>query len=238
MRQLILDTETTGLDPSRAIASSRSPGRAGRPQADRPHVHFYVNPEREIDSGATDVHGMSWDDAAGQAEIRRRSPTNSSNSRAARSGSSTTRRSTSPSSTRNSPALGRSSQRRDCGGSRRHACARARAVSGQAQQPRRAVRAVRRRQRASHAAWRAARRAAAGRSVSRDDAGPGIADDRHHHPARGEVGDGAVGGKSAAAAHCWCRRRKSSPRIGPTWSSSIATRRGRACGWHRRRAGA
>ena len=36
--------------------SSLSTGRpTGR------HVHFYVNPEREIDSGATDVHGMTWD---------------------------------------------------------------------------------------------------------------------------------------------------------------------------------
>ena len=62
MRQIILDTETTGLDPKQGhriievagveFVNRRPTGR---------HIHFYLNPEREIDSGATDVHGLTWD---------------------------------------------------------------------------------------------------------------------------------------------------------------------------------
>jgi DNA polymerase III subunit epsilon len=62
MRQLILDTETTGLDPKQGhriieiggveLIDRRPTGR---------HVHLYVNPEREIDAGATEVHGFTWE---------------------------------------------------------------------------------------------------------------------------------------------------------------------------------
>ena len=62
MRHLILDTETTGLDPKLGhrvieiaaveVVDRRLTGRS---------VHFYVNPEREIDGGATDVHGLTWE---------------------------------------------------------------------------------------------------------------------------------------------------------------------------------
>ena len=62
MRHLILDTETTGLDPKLGhrvieiaaveIVDRRVTGR---------NVHFQVNPERDIDAGATDVHGLTWD---------------------------------------------------------------------------------------------------------------------------------------------------------------------------------
>jgi DNA polymerase-3 subunit epsilon len=61
MRQLILDTETTGLDPKDhriieiaavELVDRRPTGRS---------VHFYINPEQEIDAGATDVHGLSWE---------------------------------------------------------------------------------------------------------------------------------------------------------------------------------
>jgi DNA polymerase III subunit epsilon len=62
MRQIVLDTETTGLDPKQGhrvievagveFFNRRPTGRT---------IHFYVNPEREIDSGATDVHGFTWD---------------------------------------------------------------------------------------------------------------------------------------------------------------------------------
>lgn len=62
MRCIILDTETTGLDPKLGhrvieiaaveVVDRRLTGR---------HIHFYVNPEREIDAGATDVHGLTWD---------------------------------------------------------------------------------------------------------------------------------------------------------------------------------
>ena len=99
MRQLIIDTETTGLDPKQGhriieiaaveVVDRRPTGRT---------LHFHLDPERDIDSGATEVHGMTWDDLQGQAEIRATSRPSSSTSRAARRGSSTTRRSTSASS--------------------------------------------------------------------------------------------------------------------------------------------
>jgi DNA polymerase-3 subunit epsilon len=62
MRQLILDTETTGLDPRQGhriieiggieLVDRRPTGR---------HIHLYINPEREIDAGATEVHGFTWE---------------------------------------------------------------------------------------------------------------------------------------------------------------------------------
>ncbi|TMH37675.1 MAG: DNA polymerase III subunit epsilon [Betaproteobacteria bacterium] len=62
MRQLILDTETTGLEPNLGhriieiaaveVVNRRPTGRT---------VHFYINPERDIDGGATDVHGLTWE---------------------------------------------------------------------------------------------------------------------------------------------------------------------------------
>ena len=70
MRQLIVDTETTGLDPQQGhriielagleVVDRRATGRT---------VHFRVDPEREIDAGATEVHGMTWDDLRGKAKF-------------------------------------------------------------------------------------------------------------------------------------------------------------------------
>jgi DNA polymerase-3 subunit epsilon len=60
MRQIVLDTETTGLDPSQGhriieigcveIDNRRLTGR---------HYHCYLNPERDIDEGAIQVHGIT-----------------------------------------------------------------------------------------------------------------------------------------------------------------------------------
>jgi len=71
MRQLIIDTETTGLDPRQdhriieiavvELVDRRPTGR---------HLHFKVNPEREIDIGATEVHGMTWDDLRDRPPFR------------------------------------------------------------------------------------------------------------------------------------------------------------------------
>jgi DNA polymerase-3 subunit epsilon len=61
MRQLILDTETTGLDPKdHRIIEIAAVELVDRRPTGR-HVHFYVNPDRDIDLGATDVHGLSWE---------------------------------------------------------------------------------------------------------------------------------------------------------------------------------
>lgn len=59
-RQVVLDTETTGLDPAQGhrvieigcveLLDRRLSGR---------HFHCYLNPEREVDSGAIEVHGIS-----------------------------------------------------------------------------------------------------------------------------------------------------------------------------------
>lgn len=60
MRQIILDTETTGLDPSlgHRIIEIAAVEIVNRRFTDR-HYHQYVNPEREIEAGAIDVHGIS-----------------------------------------------------------------------------------------------------------------------------------------------------------------------------------
>lgn len=60
MRQVVLDTETTGLDPSQGhrvieigcveIDNRKLTGR---------HFHCYLNPDREIDAGALEVHGLT-----------------------------------------------------------------------------------------------------------------------------------------------------------------------------------
>jgi len=71
MRQLIIDTETTGLYPQQGhriielagveVVDRRATGRT---------IHYRVDPEREIDAGATEVHGMTWEDLKGQPRFR------------------------------------------------------------------------------------------------------------------------------------------------------------------------
>lgn len=62
MRQIILDTETTGLDPALGhrvieIAAVEMVNR----RLTGNHFHRYLNPDREIDAGALQVHGISND---------------------------------------------------------------------------------------------------------------------------------------------------------------------------------
>ncbi len=60
MRQVVLDTETTGLDPAlghRVIEIGAVEIRNRRITGEVFHV--YLNPEREIDPGALEVHGLS-----------------------------------------------------------------------------------------------------------------------------------------------------------------------------------
>jgi DNA polymerase-3 subunit epsilon len=70
LRQIVLDTETTGLDArngdriieigcveilSRSISET--------------HFHHYVNPEREVEAGATRVHGRTLEDLASKPKF-------------------------------------------------------------------------------------------------------------------------------------------------------------------------
>jgi DNA polymerase-3 subunit epsilon len=60
MRQIVLDTETTGLEPSeghRIIEIGCVELVNRRPTGN--NYHQYINPEREIDAGAIEVHGIT-----------------------------------------------------------------------------------------------------------------------------------------------------------------------------------
>jgi DNA polymerase III subunit epsilon len=67
MRQIVLDTETTGLEPELnhrvieigcvELVNRRPSGRS---------FHRYLNPERDVDDGASAVHGLSRNDLDGQ----------------------------------------------------------------------------------------------------------------------------------------------------------------------------
>lgn len=60
MRQVVLDTETTGLEVAQGhrILEIGCVEIIGR-KITRRHFHHYVNPEREIDDGALEVHGIT-----------------------------------------------------------------------------------------------------------------------------------------------------------------------------------
>lgn len=60
MRQVVLDTETTGLDPKQGhrIIEIGCVELLDRKLTGR-HYQCYINPEREVDAGAMEVHGIS-----------------------------------------------------------------------------------------------------------------------------------------------------------------------------------
>ncbi len=60
MRQIILDTETTGLDPAlgNRIIEIGAVEIVNR-QATGKHFHRYINPERDSEAGALQVHGIT-----------------------------------------------------------------------------------------------------------------------------------------------------------------------------------
>ena len=73
MRQLIIDTETTGLDPRaghRIIEFAALELVDRRPTGRTLHLHF--DPERDVDFGATEVHGKTWEDLKGRPRFRDR----------------------------------------------------------------------------------------------------------------------------------------------------------------------
>jgi DNA polymerase-3 subunit epsilon len=62
MRQVVLDTETTGLEPKHGhrIIEIGALELIDRQPSGR-QFHTYINPEREIDQGALEVHGITED---------------------------------------------------------------------------------------------------------------------------------------------------------------------------------
>ncbi|MEE8057563.1 MAG: DNA polymerase III subunit epsilon [Pseudomonadales bacterium] len=60
MRQVVLDTETTGLEPAQGhrIIEIGCVELVDRKLTGR-HYHQYINPNREIDAGAFEVHGIT-----------------------------------------------------------------------------------------------------------------------------------------------------------------------------------
>ena len=70
MRQIILDTETTGLDPKlgHRIIEVAAVEMVDRRPTGRT-LQIYVDPEREIDAGASEVHGMTWEDLKGKPKF-------------------------------------------------------------------------------------------------------------------------------------------------------------------------
>ena len=70
MRQIVLDTETTGLNPKlgdRIIEIGCVEILSRR--ITEGHFHAYVNPEREIDAGATRIHGITLEDLAAKPKF-------------------------------------------------------------------------------------------------------------------------------------------------------------------------
>ncbi|MDP2761468.1 MAG: DNA polymerase III subunit epsilon [Sideroxyarcus sp.] len=70
MRQIVLDTETTGLDPRQGhriveVAAIELDGRKVSTRS----FHRYLNPEREIDEGAAAVHGLTLDRLQDEAKF-------------------------------------------------------------------------------------------------------------------------------------------------------------------------
>ena len=63
MRRIVLDTETTGLEPGEGhrVIEVACLELSGRRPTGR-HFHRYVNPERAIDRAASEVHGLTADD--------------------------------------------------------------------------------------------------------------------------------------------------------------------------------
>jgi DNA polymerase III subunit epsilon len=70
MRKIVVDTETTGLDPRQGhriieIAAIELEGR----RVSLKRFHHYLNPEREIDAGAAAVHGLTYERLQNEAKF-------------------------------------------------------------------------------------------------------------------------------------------------------------------------
>ena len=71
MRQIFIDTETTGLDPAlgHRIIEIAAVEIVNRRFTDK-HYHHYVNPGRDIDAGALEVHGITIEFLADKPKFR------------------------------------------------------------------------------------------------------------------------------------------------------------------------
>ena len=67
MRQVILDTETTGLKPASGhrIIEIGCVELKDRRKTDRV-LHYYINPEREIEEAAVEIHGITEEQLQGE----------------------------------------------------------------------------------------------------------------------------------------------------------------------------
>lgn len=70
MRKIVVDTETTGLDPKQGhriieLAALELEGR----KVSMRRFHRYLNPEREIDAGAAAVHGLTYERLQNEAKF-------------------------------------------------------------------------------------------------------------------------------------------------------------------------
>ena len=71
MRQIILDTETTGLDPALGNRIIEIGGvEIVDRQATGKHFHRYINPERDSEEGALKVHGITSEFLADKPKFR------------------------------------------------------------------------------------------------------------------------------------------------------------------------
>ncbi|MGB5326555.1 MAG: DNA polymerase III subunit epsilon [Pseudomonadales bacterium] len=70
-RQIVLDTETTGLEPANGhrIIEIGCVELVERRHTQR-HYHQFIDPQREIDAGAFEVHGISNEFLAGKPRFR------------------------------------------------------------------------------------------------------------------------------------------------------------------------
>jgi DNA polymerase III epsilon subunit-like protein len=66
MREIVLDTETTGLDP---VRGDRLVERDFQPHADRPEFHRHLNPQRDMPAEAFAVYGLSSETAAAALKL-------------------------------------------------------------------------------------------------------------------------------------------------------------------------
>lgn len=70
MRRIVVDTETTGLDPKQGhrIIELAAIELDGRKLSVR-RFHRYLNPEREIEAGAVAVHGLTYERLQNEAKF-------------------------------------------------------------------------------------------------------------------------------------------------------------------------